>query len=81
MTWEEACDNPSLQDLFYKIELNKWGCLEMRRITNHRGECMSQVAFLLQTPLEGKGMASILCPIETVENTNVADVAWASLER
>ncbi len=29
MTWEEVCDDPRLQDLPYKIELNQWGNIEM----------------------------------------------------
>ena len=29
MTWEEVCADPSLQDLSYKIELNKWENIEM----------------------------------------------------
>jgi len=29
MKWEEVCENPQLQNLPFKIELNKWGQIVM----------------------------------------------------
>ena len=34
MTWEEVLADRSLQDLPYKIELNKWGNIEMSPAKN-----------------------------------------------
>ena len=48
MTWAEVCDNPILQDLPFKIELNKWGNIEMSPARSRHGEYQSRIAYLLQ---------------------------------
>ena len=79
MTWEEVCADRSLQDLPYKIELNKWGNIEMSQRRVHRAEFSGQIAHLLQT-FKVDGLALSACAIETAENVKVPDVAWVSLE-
>ena len=48
MTWEEVCNDRSLQDLPYKIELNKWGNIEMSPVRARHGEFQFRIAYLLQ---------------------------------
>ena len=80
MTWEEVCADPLLQDLPYKIELNKWGNIEMSPARSRHGEYQGEIGYLLRT-LKPDGVAIAECPVETVENTKVPDVAWVSHTR
>lgn len=80
MTWEEVCADPSLRDLPYKIELNRWGNIELSPAKSYHSEFQSQIAYRLQN-LRPDGVAMTECPIETSERTKVADVAWVSRER
>lgn len=80
MTWDEVCADPCLQDLPYKIELNKWGNIEMSPARNRHGEFQTTIAHLLlmQKP---DGVVVTECAIETSENVKVPDVAWTSNAR
>ncbi len=80
MTWEEVCDDPCLQDLPYKIELNKWGNIEMSPAKFYHSEFQGRIAYLLQT-LKPDGSVATECAIETSDNTKVADVTWISYAR
>ena len=80
MTWEEVCADPLLQDLPYKIELNKWGNIEMSPARNYHGKYQSRIAYLLQVQ-KPDGFTVTECAIETAENVKVPDVAWTSYER
>lgn len=80
MTWEEVCADPLLQDLPYKIELNKWGNIEMSPAKSYHSEFQAEIAHVLRT-LKPDGAAATECAIETTENTKVADVAWISYAR
>lgn len=80
MTWEEVCADPCLQDLPYRIELNKWGNIEMSPARNRHEECQVATARLLgvQKP---DGVIVTGCAIETTENVKVPRVAWTSFAR
>ena len=80
MTWAEACEDRSLQNLPYKIELNKQGQLIMSPTRNKRGLYQGEIAYLLRTLLP-KGHVLVECAIDTPEGTYVSDVSWASKER
>ena len=80
MTWEEICDDPRLQDLPYKIELNKWGNIEMSPARNRHGEFQSRISYLLQGQ-KPDGICTTECGVDTAENTKVPDVTWVSFER
>ena len=79
MTWEEVCNDRSLQDLPYKIELNKWGNIEMSPARNRHSEYQGEIEFLLRTLKKG-GIAFPGCGVQTSENVKVPDVAWVSFE-
>ena len=79
MTWEEVCADPSLQDLPYRIELNKWGNIEMSPARNRHGEFQGEIEFFLRTLMSG-GIAFPECGVQTAENVKVPDVVWVSYE-
>ncbi len=81
MTWQQVCDDPTLQDLPYRIELNKWGNIEMNRIPPiWHGELISQIGSRFYDLL-ASGIVSVVTAVDTAENTKVVDVVWMSSAR
>ena len=79
MQWSEVISNPLLQDLPFKIELNKFGNILMSPASNQHGRLQVQISINLSNKLpQGEVIAE--CSIETHEGVKVADVAWASNE-
>lgn len=77
MDWQAVIENPLLQNLPFKIELNKWGKILMSTVSNNHG----RLQYLLGSRLEqGKGGGTVImeCSVETTEGVKVTDVAWAS---
>lgn len=77
MTWVELCNDKNLQDLPYKIELNRAGKIIMSPTRNLHGYFASEIAQLLKELMK-TGKTLVECAIETEDSTKVADVAWAS---
>ncbi len=76
LTWSDVMSNPYLKDLPFKIELNKWGRIEMSPASNRHGLVQVEVANQLgQRPA---GRVLVECSIQTVDGVRVADVAWIS---
>jgi Uma2 family endonuclease len=81
MTWKEACEDKSLANLPYKVELDRQGKLIMSPTRNKHAFYQGRLAFLLQSLLP-HGFSLTECAVETKgEGTIVADVTWASPER
>ena len=80
MTWVEACNDKSLQNLPYKIELNRQGKIIMSPTRNKHGFYQAEIAHLLRTLLP-KGHVMTECAIDTPEGTYVTDTAWAGPKR
>lgn len=79
MQWSEVISNPLLQNLPFKIELNKFGKLLMSPASNHHGRSQMRIGHQLFNHLpQGEVIAE--CSIETPDGVKVADVAWASRE-
>lgn len=77
MQWADVLNDPSLQDLPYKIELNTRGNIEMSPASNQHGIIQGNLyARLLQQTT--KGRPYLECSIATGKGVKVADVAWAS---
>ena len=76
----EVCEDKRLQNLPYKIELNRWGKIEMSPHRREHSLFQGEIAYLLRNLLP-HGVALSECAIETTENVKVADVAWASRQR
>ncbi len=78
MRWADVLADKSLQDLPYKIELDRWGNVVMSPASNRHGRLLGVIYSLLEKI--GHGRALIECSIDTPEGVKVADVAWGSEE-
>ncbi len=79
MQWAEVIDNPWLQNLPFKIELNRWGRIEMSPAGNRHGAVQVDVASTLRKRRGGKVIVE--CSVQTTDGVRVADVAWLSNKR
>ncbi len=79
MEWQQIIESPFLQDLPFKIELNKWGKILMSPASNNHGIRQYEVAKTIDMNKKS-GKIIIECSIQTPEGVKVADVAWASGE-
>ena len=77
MQWSEVIDNPYFKNLPFKIELNRYGKVEMTPASNKHGRLQSLIGALLELKLK-KGETLTECSIQTTEGVKVADVAWCS---
>lgn len=77
MQWSEVIDNPHIQNLPFKIELNRYGKIEMTPASNKHGRLQCYISALLERKLK-KGEALTECSIQTTDGVKVADVAWCS---
>lgn len=77
MTWEEIINDPTLQNLPFKIETNRFGQILMSPATNKHGIIQSDVGYEIRRRAKG-GVIINECSIDTSDGVKVADVAWAS---
>lgn len=77
MQWSEVIGNPLLNNLPFKIELNKYGKLLMSPASNDHGRLQYSVGRKLEKGTKG-GVIIMECSIDTADGVKVADVAWAS---
>lgn len=77
MEWSEVVDNPQLQNLPFKIELNKFGKLLLSPKTNNHGMLQGALAGALWNKFP-EGRVITECSVQTSDGVKVADVAWAS---
>lgn len=79
MEWREVIEHPSLQDLPFKIETNKWGAIMMTPASpKHSKQQTRIIEWFLR--LGQWGQVRVECPIQTADGVKVADVAWGSKE-
>ena len=81
MLWQEVCADRSLQDLPYKIELNREGVILMSPAKSRHAVLQGRLQRLLNRVLGERGEVIPECPVETSDGVKVADVAWLSPER
>lgn len=79
MEWANVVNNPLLENLPFKIELNRWGKILMTPASNNHGRLQYEVASYIDKH-KGNGKIIMECSIETSDGVKVADVAWASDE-
>lgn len=80
MNWQEVCENQSLHNLPFKIELNAIGKILMSPVKVYHSVLQGEIAALLRSHRnDGKILSE--CAIHTRLGTKVADVAWVSKER
>ena len=77
MQWQDVIDNPYLKDLPFKIELNRWGRIEMSPASNRHALLQSRLAQWVRTAI-GKGETLTEASIQTSDGVRVPDVVWAS---
>lgn len=75
--WQEVLSNPYLQNLPYKVELNKFGQILMSPASNRHGILQNKVAREIENSKKS-GVVIIECSILTSEGVRVADIAWLS---
>jgi Uma2 family endonuclease len=80
MQWADVLANPFLKDLPFKIELNRWGRIEMSPASNQHGLLQVDLATELRQQ-RPNGRVLVECSIQTTDGVRVADVAWISDER
>lgn len=80
MQWQEVCENKYLQDLPFKIELNKWGQIVMSPVKIKHSFYQGIIQNLLNSLIK-TGFAFPECAIQTADNVKVADVVWCSKSR
>ncbi len=80
LTWDEICDDPTLQDLPYKIETNPYGQIIMSPAKGWHSERQLIIITLL-IKLLSKGKPLPEAPIATSGGVKVADVGWYSKTR
>jgi len=79
MNWQQVCEEPSLQDLPFKIELNEYGQIVMSPASNEHGRQQARLIILLTQHLtEGEVISE--CSIHTSKGVKVADVVWTSAD-
>ena len=80
MNWQEVCADTALQDIPYKIELNRWGQIVMSPAKNKHSVYQGLIQSIIQLMIK-EGLTYPECPIQTEDNVKVADVVWVSKER
>jgi len=80
MKWEQICDDRSLENIPYRVELADAGQLVMSPHRSYHSIFQSRIIRWLNQLLP-VGEAMPECPIETETGTVVADVAWAAPEK
>jgi Uma2 family endonuclease len=80
MKWEEVCEDQQLQNLPFKIELNKWGQIVMSPVKVKHSFYQGRIQRLLESLLQ-TGEIMPECAIDTSDGVKVADVVWCSEER
>ena len=79
MQWSDVIDNPLLQSLPFKIELNRFGNILMSPASNEHGRIQMKVGNTIMNKAP-KGEVIAECSIQTSDGVKVAGVAWASAE-
>ena len=76
VTWADVCADPILQDLPFKIELDRFGRILMSPASTRHSRAQGQIARLLEGKLGGEAFPE--CAIRTAEGVRVPDVVWMS---
>ena len=79
MQWADVLQDRSLQDLPYKIELNRWGQVVMTPASNQHGIYQNKVGWILMSHMTD-GTVISECSIATHAGVKVADIAWCSAD-
>jgi Uma2 family endonuclease len=81
MDWKEVTENPNLQDLPFKIELNEYGQIVMNPVKLSHSAYQGEIGNKLRALAPDMGRILVECAVWTKKGTKVADVAWFTDER
>ena len=76
VTWADVCADPLLQDLPFKIELDRFGRILMSPPFAGHARRQYRIARLLEDALGG--VPATECPVATADGVKVPDVVWMS---
>jgi Uma2 family endonuclease len=79
MNWQEIIENPLLQNLPFKVELNQYGNITMTPASNRHGIIQIKIGYLLVEKTK-YGQVISECSVSTSKGVKVADLAWGSEE-
>jgi Uma2 family endonuclease len=79
MNWQEVCDDPTLRNLPFKIELNEWGQIVMSPASN-RHRILQGLLIQVLNKLREDGIAFPESPLQTSKGVKVPDVVGVSQE-
>ena len=79
-TWSEICEDPSLRDLPFKIETNRYGTIMMSPAKGWHGDRQTEIAYQLRQLMQ-RGRVITEAPVQTTDGVKVADVGWFTMER
>lgn len=79
MEWSEVLADPSLHDLPYKIETNRYGQIVMSPASRFHSRYEAEIAILLRAH-RSEGVVHTEAPVQTSAGVKVPDVVWASDE-
>ncbi|OED41473.1 hypothetical protein AB833_09635 [Chromatiales bacterium (ex Bugula neritina AB1)] len=77
MEWSDVINNSQLQNLPFKIELNKYGKILMSPASNHHRRIQGRLSALLWNNMP-QGEIITECSVSTSDGVKVAHVVWAS---
>ena len=80
MTWLEVCHDKNLRDLPYKVELNRWGNIELSPHRRQHSVMQGRLSAQLSKLMPG-GEIAVECAVDTSDGVRLPDVAWVSTER
>lgn len=78
MNWQQVCDDPTLQDLPYKVELNEFGKIIMSPADTEHARVQAEIVILLAAQTKGNGKIATEQPVATSKGVKVPDVTWCS---
>lgn len=81
MNWQQLCGNYYLKNLPFKKELNRFGQVVLTPLSETLSVLQGQIILKLIEVAGGHGNISSECPIKTLDNIKIADVAWISTQR
>ena len=81
MQWQQVCENKYLENLPFKIELNKWGQIVMSPARIKHSFYQGLIVELVNSLMKQAGLTFPECAIQTSDNVKVADVVWCSEAR
>lgn len=79
MKWQEIIENPLLQNLPFKIELNQYDNITMTPASNRHGIIQIKIGYLLVEKTQC-GQVISECSVSTSKGVKVADLAWGAEE-